>query len=157
MTDRVHVVLHVNRRGGLGGFAQRASSVAAVVLRIAIVAFAAWTLWRGDRLEQGAAAALGIALLWSVAAPLISRPPPPHALVMVTDDAIVYAEGAAYVEWPHVKAHVVAGDKILFEPDDEARRADPALRRRYAVPLGDQSREAILAAFARRPRATKPE
>lgn len=155
MPDLVRVVLHVSRRAGISGFARRASGVVSVLLRVAIVGMAAYALVKKVELSTEAAAALAIGLLWSVVAPLVARPEPPHALVLLTDDSLVYAEGATCLDWPDVKSHVVVGDRLFFEPTEEARRADPVVRRRYAIPLGPQSREAVISAFSERPRAAR--
>jgi hypothetical protein len=152
MPDLVKVVLHISRRGGLSGFARRATAATTVLLRFAIVGAACYVLIERPEISTEAAAALAVGLLWSVVATLLSKPQPPHALVLLTDESLVYAEGATCLDWTDVKSHVVVGNHLIFEPTDAARREDPVVRRRYSIPLGELSRSAVIEAFATRPR-----
>jgi hypothetical protein len=150
MTDRVKLFLRIERPEGRSRFARRATAATSAALRCAVVGLACYVLLYRVDVSPRTAAALAIGLAWSTAAPWLSRPRAPHLSVLLTDDSLVYAEGATCLDWEDVKSHVVAGDRLFFEPVDEARRRDPAIRRRYAIPLSEDTRAAVIEAFGNR-------
>ena len=155
MPDVVKVVLHISRRPRGGAWIVKTGAALSLALRFGVVALGAWAVLERPEMSREAAAALAIGLVWCVVAPLLARPRAPRSTVLLTDESLLYADEAAVLDWTDVRTHAVVGDQLLFEPTEEARRADPSLKRRYAVPLGPETREAVVDAFQNRPRTRR--
>lgn len=155
MPDVVKVVLHISRRPRGGTWVVKAGAALTLALRFAVVGIGAWAVLERPEMSREAAGALAIGLVWCVAAPLLARPRALRSTVLLTDESLLYADDAAVLDWTDVRTHAVVGDQLLFEPTEEARRADRSLKNRYAVPLGPATREAVVEAFQSRPRARR--
>ncbi len=155
MPDHVRVVLHISRREGAAAFFAKVGAAVNIGLRFAVVGIAAYVVLKRPELSDGAGILLAIGLVWCVVAPLLSRPRPPHATVVLTEESLLIAEGATVLDWPDVRTHLVVGDTLVFEPTEAARNDDPVIKRRYTIPLGTSTREAVVTAFQNRPRAPR--
>jgi hypothetical protein len=155
MPDQVRVVLHISRREGASAIVAKIGAALNLGLRFAVAGLAAYALVARPALSEEASALLALGVAWIVVAPLLTKSRPPHATVLLTDESLLIAEGATVLDWPDVRSHLVAGDALVFEPTEEARRADPVVKRRYAIPLGTATREAVVTAFQNRPRANR--
>jgi hypothetical protein len=152
--DAVRAVVHVDRTGR--GFRRVLANVGLFTthgLRLAIGIIAGLSLIGRLEPSEGAAAALSIGVLWAIVAPIFSKPRASTTTVVLTDESLLVADGATVLDWSDVRSHAVVGDRLFFEPTEEARKADPIVRRRYSFPLGPNTRETIVDAFRNRPRA----
>ncbi len=155
MPDHVRVVLHISPREGAAAFFAKIGAAVNVGLRFAIVGIASYVVLKRPELSDEAGILLSIALMWCVVAPLLARPRPRHATVLLTQESLLIAEGATVLDWPDVRTHLVMGDTLVFEPTEDARRADPVIKPRYTIPLGNSTREEVISAFQDRPRGSR--